>query len=180
MTTPHQARALAEKIIAQLDATMGQGPAILDTQDMYAVARAVLELTADLERAGESLGKIKSDLAGALQAHENTKADLDRANADAGVLLQMAKGFDEDDRDYERINNLAGCENNHWRTQLRNYLADPGSSGAELLAELARLRANQRTAGTVEACGACMGTSDVEWATCGVKICPIRAPKEAQ
>ncbi len=90
MTTPQQARALAEKIIAQLDATMGQGPVILDTKDMYAVARAVLELTDDL----------------------------------------------------------------------------------------ARLRANQRTAGMVEACGACMGTSDVEWATCGVRLCPIRAAQE--
>ncbi len=36
-------------------------------------------------------------------------------------LLTIAQGFDDNDRDYERINNLAGCENNHWRTQLRLF-----------------------------------------------------------
>lgn len=56
----------------------------------------------------------------------------DQNGAEAAVLLEMAQGFDEDDRDYERINNLAGCENNHWRTQLREFLAGEPLASAHL------------------------------------------------
>lgn len=41
-------------------------------------------------------------------------------------------------------------------------------------AQVAGLRANQRTVGTVEACSACMFTKTEEWAVCAVTVCPIR------
>ena len=71
---------------------------------------------------------------------EQAEARERAAVAVAAVLLRIVQGFDDDDRDYERINNLHGCENNHWRTQLREFVAG-NSAAAALLKELDGLRA---------------------------------------
>jgi hypothetical protein len=76
---------------------------------------------------------------------EQAEARERAAVAEAAVLLRIAQGFDDDDRDYERINNLHGCENNHWRTQLREFVAG-NSAATALLKELDGLRAKASAA----------------------------------
>ncbi len=100
----------------------------------------------------------------------NQKATISRLEAQCAVLLQMAEGFDADNRDYERVNNLAGCENNHWRTQLRNFKANPDLAAAALLDRVRRAR----TPGTVEVCEKCGRTKDT-WTLWCDQDCPIAA-----
>lgn len=64
-----------------------------------------------------------------------------------------------------------------WQMNADKYLAENNGHKARALAaeaQVAGLKANQRTPGTVEACSACMFTKTEEWAVCMVTVCPIR------
>ena len=111
------------------------------------LAHAVLRLTKERDDWAQRHNAVTEEYALCRKLLIERVAELQQAEAreraavaEAAVLLRIAQGFDDDDRDYERINNLHGCENNHWRTQLREFVAGNSASTA-LLKELDELRA---------------------------------------
>lgn len=115
------AAALVNRQIAYLQHTLTQAHADLAQEKARARERET-ELADMYTKQGENLSHLIRVNNAINEDMETLRSQLAEAIKGQRALEQIAIGFDEDDRDYELVNNLAGCENNHWRAELRKYL----------------------------------------------------------
>ena len=157
--TTEQLKALAEATLA------GNPDYDYDPDAEKILARGVIDLNAEL-------GKVRADVAVLREAAQ------DLLNQKFGTFGKGKRQRGIQGNDGEKC----------WIVHSDQILALEGAltsttSGTELLAEVARLRANQRTAGTVEICERgperCDYIYDCQWEDCDNQDCPIRNKKES-